>query len=440
MILDRRARGAWLAALLGVLAVLGGVVVTNRPDCAEHCQVVAAGIQQPAPSPTEPPALRVRPAGGADDVDPLTPVIVTADTGTLSSVTMVNDSGKAVAGIMTPDNKAWKPTAQLGYGRTYTMTIAGRGPGGMPTRQTSSFTTVTPSNQTQVYFNTTGGNLLQDGGTYGVGMVIVAHFDEPITDKANAERNLKVSTTPIVQGSWYWTDDQNAHWRPEKYWAPGTSVTVNANVYGVPMGKGLYGQEDEKVSFTIGDAHVSIADDNTKQVSVFENGKLVRTMPTSMGKGGTETIGGTTFSFWTPPGVYTVMDKANPVIMDSSTYGLPINSRLGYRDDHPVRDPHQHRRHLPAPAQRHHLGAGQHQHQSRLPEPQRRQRAVVLQLLAARRRRRGPQHRRSGDSSCGRTATGVCRGWNGARAARCPDIGDHERALTARTQSSAWRR
>ena len=34
---------------------------------------------------------------------------------------------------MTPDNKAWKPTGQLGYGRTYTMTIAGRGPGGMPT-------------------------------------------------------------------------------------------------------------------------------------------------------------------------------------------------------------------------------------------------------------------------------------------------------------------
>lgn len=26
------------------------------------------------------------------------------------------------------------------------------------------------------------------------------------------------------------------------------------------------------------------------------------------------------------------MDKANPVVMDSSTYGLPINSRLGYKE------------------------------------------------------------------------------------------------------------
>jgi hypothetical protein len=43
----------------------------------------------------------------------------------------------------------------------------------------------------------------------------------------------------------------------------------------------------------------------------------MRTMPTSMGMGGTETIGGATLSFWTPPGIYTVTDKANPVIMDS---------------------------------------------------------------------------------------------------------------------------
>jgi len=101
------------------------------------------------------------------------------------------------------------------------------------------------------------------------------------------------------------------------------------------IGDGLYGEEDEHVSFKNGDSHVSIADDNTKQVSVFDNGKLVRSMPTSMGMGGTETIGGTTLSFWTPPGVYTVMDKANPVIMDSSTFGLPINSRLGYRETIP---------------------------------------------------------------------------------------------------------
>ena len=330
----RRVSGACLAAVFAVLAVLGGVVVTTTPDCADHCQTMtAAPVPQavPRPSPLVPAALSIQPPAGATDVSPSGRVLVTADSGTLDTVELENDAGKSIPGVMTPDAKTWKPTTQLGYGRTYTLTIAARGPGGMPSRQTSSFTTLTPSDQTEVYLDTTGGGLLQDGATYGVGAVVVAKFDEPIDNKANAERHLVVTTNPPVAGSWNWIDDQTAHWRPEKYYAPGTSVAVAANLYGTPLGDGLYGEEDEHVSFKIGDSHVSIADDNTKQVSVFDNGNLVRTMPTSMGMGGTETIGGTTLSFWTPPGVYTVMDKANPVIMDSSTFGLPINSRLGYR-------------------------------------------------------------------------------------------------------------
>ena len=237
-------------------------------------------------------------------------------------------------GVVTPDFKTWKPTKPLGYGRTYTLTVDARGPGGVPSTLTSTFQTLVPTDQTEVYLTAPGGQSL-DGGTFGIGAIVVAHFDEPIDNREAAERRLSVTTTPPVKGSWFWMDDQNAHWRPEKYYAPGTSVTVKADIYGVPLGDGLYGQEDSTATFTIGDAHVSVADDTTKQVSVYDNGKLVRTMPTSMGRGGTETVGGQTLSFWTPPGVYTVMDKANPVIMDSSTYGLPINSRLGYRETIP---------------------------------------------------------------------------------------------------------
>jgi lipoprotein-anchoring transpeptidase ErfK/SrfK len=335
-------RGACLAGL-AVVVVLEGVVASSAPDCpVGRCPTLAAAaLPQPAPapppppSPTEPATLGISPAAGAGGVSPAAAVLVTATSGTLDRVTMVNAIGKDIPGVLSPDAKSWTPTAQLGYGQTYTMTVAGRGPGGMPTRQTSSFTTLTPRRQTHVHLNTVGYAPIQDGGTYGVGMVIVAHFDEPIADKAAAETHLQVTTDPTVVGSWYWIDDQTAHWRPQQYYAPGTKVSVKAGIYGAELGDGLYGHQDLQVDFSIGDSHVSIADDTTKQVSVFDNGQLVRTMPTSMGMGGTRTFGGRTLSFWTPPGVYTVIGKANPVIMDSSTFGLPVDSSLGYRETIP---------------------------------------------------------------------------------------------------------
>lgn len=172
-----------------------------------------------------------------------------------------------------------------------------------------------------VALTTTSGAVLQNGGTYGVGIVVVAHFDAPV-DRAAAEQALAVTTSPPVAGAWHWVNDRTAHWRPPQYYAPGTAVTVGA--VDAPL-----------VTFTIGASHVAIADDTTKQVSVFDGGALVRTMPTSMGRGGTEKVGDKTLSFWTQPGTYTVLDKSNPVVMDSSTYGLPINNHLGYKESIP---------------------------------------------------------------------------------------------------------
>jgi lipoprotein-anchoring transpeptidase ErfK/SrfK len=316
-----------LAAALVVTGVLGGATVGLGPRCRGGCtpRVDAATSHAPA-------QVTFHPASNARGVDPLEHVSVTATSGTLIAVQMVNDAGKPVAGVLTPDDVAWHPVEPLGYGRTYTLTAATRGPSGARATQVSEFATLVPPNQTKVSFTTPSEALLQDGGTYGVGTVVVAHFDEPIEDRATAERRLTVTTSPPVAGSWFWVDDQTAHWRPEHYYAPHTTVTAEAKVYGIALGKGLFGQEDTKVSFRIGDAHVSIADDKTKRVSVFDNGRLVRTMPTSMGMGGTQQVGDRTLSFWTPPGTYTVLDKGNPVVMDSSTFGLPKNSRLGYRE------------------------------------------------------------------------------------------------------------
>lgn len=326
-ILGVRRPRRFLAAVFVVVAVAGAIQLASAaPWPHGGCPGGAA------PKTTGPARVGITPGPGARNVDPVAPVLVKAETGTLAGVEMVNEGGTAVQGVMTPDNLVWKPTVALGYGRNYTLTITSRGTDGVETKQVSTFSTLRPSNQTKVSFTTTSESPLRDGASYGVGTVIVAHFDEQIADRAAAERHLTVTTNPKVTGSWFWVDGQNAHWRPEHYYAPGTTVTAEAKIYGIALGDGLFGQDDSRVSFRIGDAHVSIADDATHQVSVFDNGVLVRTMPTSMGMGGTENIGGRSISLWTPPGVYTVLDKGNPVVMDSSTFGLPKNSRLGYRE------------------------------------------------------------------------------------------------------------
>ncbi|OBH77714.1 hypothetical protein A5682_22660 [Mycobacterium mantenii] len=317
-----------LLAVFVVVAAVGAIYVASGPRCPDgRCSHGTSSAKTAGPA-----QITITPGPDTRDVDPVAPVTVKADNGTLTGVDMVNESGKSIEGVMTPDNTVWKPTVPLGYGRTYTLTVTSSGVSGVAAKQVSSFSTLKPSNQTKVSFTTTSEASLRDGGTYGVGTVIVAHFDEKIADRAAAERQLSVTTNAKVEGSWYWVDDQNAHWRPERYYAPGTTVTAEAKIYGIALGDGLFGQDDTKVSFRVGDAHVSIADDATHQVSVFSNGQLQRTMPTSMGMGGTEDVGGKTISLWTPSGVYTVLDKGNPVIMDSSTFGLPKNSRLGYRE------------------------------------------------------------------------------------------------------------
>ncbi len=326
-----RASTAILVVGALLLAVLGSDVA-GLPGCPDGCKTPAAAAAAVAPPETpKPPLLGVAPANGSADLSPLSRVSAQVVAGSLTNVSLVDDYGNTVAGALSADGSSWQPTEPLKYGRNYTMQVASLGTSGVPLARTTTFTTANTGQPGRGLPRNAGGLPIHEDQRYGIGTIISARFDEPITDKAAAERQLVVTTNPPIKGSWYWVDDATAHWRPEKYYSPGTTVTVAANLFGVALGDGLYGQNNEKATLTIGDAHVSIADDTTKTVNVFDNGKLVRSMPTSMGRGGTEVIAGKTFSFWTPPGVYTVIDKADVVTMDSSTYGLPVASSMGYK-------------------------------------------------------------------------------------------------------------
>ncbi|KAA0023728.1 L,D-transpeptidase [Antrihabitans cavernicola] len=320
-------RGFVAFACLVLMLSIGGCTVGTGKDASSGAKA--------SPTSSAPPksTAEITLTPGSDKpINVTDPVSASVTSGTFTKVTLTNPEGVEVKSVTTPDDLSWKITEPLGYDKTYKLHAEAVDAKGIATSKDADVTTVAPSNQTQLYMEDASGNSLQDGATYGVGVIPVAHFDEPITDRAKAEKAITITTDPPVQGAWHWFSDNSAHWRPENYYAPGTKVSISAKLYGVDLGGGLFGQSDVDTSFDIGDSHISTADDNTKQVTVTNNGAVERTMPTSMGQGGTETVNGQTISFWTPSGTYTVMGKENPVIMDSSTYGLPINSRLGYKE------------------------------------------------------------------------------------------------------------
>jgi lipoprotein-anchoring transpeptidase ErfK/SrfK len=147
------------------------------------------------------------------------------------------------------------------------------------------------------------------GSTVGVGEPIIINFARPIADKPLAEQAIHVSSTPPVSGKFYWLTASQVRWRPLSFWPAHTAVHVDA--------------AGTQENFVTGDALAATADDATHTLTVTRNGTVVQTFPMSMGMA----AGG----HQTPNGTYYVLDKKAKVVMDSSTYGVPVNSSYGYK-------------------------------------------------------------------------------------------------------------
>jgi lipoprotein-anchoring transpeptidase ErfK/SrfK len=329
------------AGTVGLILTLAACTPGHAPTGVQQSLSTGSSASSSAPpaptssaGPSGPAVIAASPAAGATGVDPVTPVTLAVTSGRLTAVTMTNPAGKVVTGAASADGTSWHTTEVLGYGKTYSLRATAVNADGKVTERTSSFTTLTPGEQTMPSLERPGGYALTDGATYGVAIVAMVHFDEPITNRAAAQRALSVTTTPEVSGSWYWTDDTDVAYRPENYWPSGTKVTVNADVYGVEVGPNLYGESDVSSSFTIGRKQLTVADDNSPQVDkvyVYNAaGQVLRTMNTSMGQHGGETVNGDYINFYTLNGTYTVLEHDNPAIMSSASYGLPANAPNGY--------------------------------------------------------------------------------------------------------------
>jgi lipoprotein-anchoring transpeptidase ErfK/SrfK len=262
------------------------------------------------------PKLTSSVTDGAVGVTVDAPVTVGVADGVLASVTMVNENGRTISGQLSPDGLRWSTTEQLGYNRRYTLNAKALGLGGATNKQ-MTFETSSPAHLTMPYVNP------GDGEVVGIGEPVAIRFDENIANRAAAQKAITVTTNPPVEGAFYWLNNREVRWRPEHFWKPGTAIDVAVNTYGVDLGDGMFGEDDVNTHFTIGDEVIATADDTTKMVTVRVNGEVVKTMPTSMGKDSTPTANG----------VYIVGARFKHIIMDSSTYGVPVNSPNGYRTD-----------------------------------------------------------------------------------------------------------
>ncbi|MDO3398914.1 Ig-like domain-containing protein [Mycolicibacterium neoaurum] len=262
------------------------------------------------------PKLSASVTDGAVGVTVDEPVTVSTEGGVLGSVNLVDENGSAVAGQLSKDGLTWSTTDPLDYNASYTLTASSQGLAGAASTQ-MTFETHSPKNLTMPYV------LPNKGEVVGVGQPIAIRFDENIANRSAAEQAIKVTTTPKVEGAFYWLNNREVRWRPAQYWKPGTKVEVAVNTYGVQLGDGLFGQDNASTDFTIGDQLIATADDSTKTLTVRRNGEVIKTMPISMGKDSTPTNNGT----------YIIGDRFAELVMDSSTYGVPVNSPNGYRTE-----------------------------------------------------------------------------------------------------------
>jgi lipoprotein-anchoring transpeptidase ErfK/SrfK len=223
------------------------------------------------------PQVVTQPSNGATGVSPIAPVRVSVTNGVLTTVSLTNPEGKAVAGQFAPDKSSWTATEPLGYAKTYTWSGTATGIDRLPRAINGSFQTVVPERLISSQLN------VADNATYGIAMPIALTFSSRVINKAAVERALSVHLSVPTEGSWAWLNDTTVHWRARAYFAPNTRVSVTAKLYGLDMGGGSFGRGDINSAFTIGRSYVLRGDTRTHRLIVYINGVQVADYPASYG-------------------------------------------------------------------------------------------------------------------------------------------------------------
>jgi lipoprotein-anchoring transpeptidase ErfK/SrfK len=292
-----RGRRHWFAAIAGA----GCLFIAACSGGGSNPVADAAHLRPPS----------ISPGNGSSNVSPGGGIMVSARSGTIRRV-QVTLHGAQVSGTLVKDRGSkqatWHSTWSLQTAQSYAVTATETSAAGTALTTTSSFRTVAPTKTftTHIYEGA--------GQTFGVGMPVILTFSHPITHRAAVERALQLRTSNPVTGAWYWDGNETLYFRPQNYWPPHTTVSLDGHLAGVEGARGVYGAVDLTQTFQIGDSLIVAASTATHHMRLYRNGNLLYTWPISTGRPGDDT----------PNGTYLTIDKGNPVLMTGPGYSLEV--------------------------------------------------------------------------------------------------------------------
>ncbi len=296
--------------------------VVAIPLLVVGCSSSESADKSPGPSIVVQPVTITVPASTQGPINPTASIVVNASGGRLNKVVVTNtaDGNKVLDGDFAPDHESWTAKGPLTYGASYNVVAEAVNLALMATDQTFTVTTIAP--EATAYANVVPAPEVVSDVGIGVGQPMVFQFTKPVVNKAEVQKHLKVVTTPPQEGAWYWTDASNAHYRAAQYWQPGTKIHIEADVFGLDLGNGVFGAENNSADYTVHDAWVAKADGDTKLLTVFRNGAQVNSMPMSLGSPGHPSH----------EGPHVVSARQDSIIMDSCTYGVCQGDPDYYRE------------------------------------------------------------------------------------------------------------
>ncbi|KAB2350927.1 L,D-transpeptidase [Actinomadura rudentiformis] len=268
------------------------------------------------------PSVTVTPGDGTSRVRPDSRVSVTAGGGTLAEVTVRTGGGLVVAGGFTADRTGWRASRGLKPDAAYEVTAKATR-GGKTTTVTSRFRTLKPGKTFGIADITP---MSDRSEKIGVGAPIIVTFDRPVSDRAAVERALEVKAQKPVEGAWRWVSSTQVVYRTKKYWPAHQKVRFTARLTGVAAAKGVYGVADVSRRFAVGAAQISTVNSRTHRMTVRRDGRVIRTLPVSLGSGG-RVVNGEDI-FLTASGVHLVMDKKRVERMTSAGSGIDPKDKI----------------------------------------------------------------------------------------------------------------